>query len=59
MNAAGPLWGLRIGDRVEGPDGTKDLGEELRGIDLRARGAGVDEDDFARDRLEGGAEMPP
>src|ERR1700730_1250138 len=44
-------------DRVEGPDRAADPGEELGGVDLRAQGAGVDEDDSAGDRLEGGAEM--
>src|SRR5271163_587802 len=47
----------RIGYRVERPDGAADVGEEFGGVDLRAQAAGVDEDDFARDRLEGGAEM--
>src|ERR1700730_13889321 len=44
-------------DRVEGPDRAADPGEELGGVELRAQGAGVDEDDRAGDRLEGGAEM--
>jgi hypothetical protein len=30
---------------------------EFGGVDLRAQGAGVDEDDLSGDRLEGGAEM--
>jgi hypothetical protein len=33
------------------------FGEEFGSVDFRAHGAGVDEDDFAGDRFEGGAEM--
>jgi len=41
----------------EQPDRAAVSGEELRVADLRAERAGVDEDDFAIDRLERGAEM--
>src|SRR6266446_4318666 len=55
--ASAQLRGARIGHRVEGPDRAADPGEELGGVDVRAQGAGVDEDDLAGDRFEGGAEM--
>src|SRR5713101_3118575 len=44
-------------DRVEGPDRAADPGEELGRVDLRAQGAGVEKDDLASNRFEGGAEM--
>jgi len=40
-----------------GQTGRRTLVKELWGLDLRAQGAGVDEDDSAGDRVEGGAEM--
>src|SRR5438034_5265565 len=44
-------------DVVERPDRAAHLVKEFRRVDLGAQGAGIDEDDLARDRLEGGAEM--
>src|SRR5205807_5407597 len=44
-------------DLVERPDRAAHLVKEFRRVDLGAQGAGIDEDDLARDRLEGGAEM--
>ena len=49
--------GVPVGDRVERPNRAADPREELWRLDLRAQGAGVDEDDSAGDRVEGGAEM--
>src|SRR5712671_4166310 len=58
MKASTPSYhGQVLLDRVEGPDGVADLRKELGGADFRAERAGVDEDDLAGDRLEGGAEM--
>jgi hypothetical protein len=42
------LRAAKIGDRVERPDRTADLGEQLGRIDLHAQGAGVDRHDPAR-----------
>src|SRR5204862_183912 len=39
-------------DLVERPDRAAHLVEEFRRVDLGAQGAGIDEDDLARDRLE-------
>jgi hypothetical protein len=58
MNLTGAIRGTRVGDRVEGPDWAADFGEELGGVDFRAQGAGIDEDDVAGNRFEGGTEMP-
>jgi len=42
--------------RAKGPDRAADLGEELRVVDLRTQGSGIDEDDLAGDRFESRAE---
>src|SRR4029453_13266893 len=44
-------------DRVERPDWAANLVEQFRRVVLRAQGTGIDQDDLARDRLEGGPEM--
>jgi hypothetical protein len=58
MNATAPSTrlGTRVRDRVERPYRAADFGEELRGYRSPRQGAGIAEDDFAGDRLEGGAE---
>src|SRR6266403_1475420 len=53
--AGTPVWVVPLADFVERPDRAADLVEQFGRVVLRAQGAGIDQDNLARDRLEGGA----
>src|SRR5258708_72016 len=55
--AGTPVWVVPLADFVERPDRAAHLVEQFGRVMLGAQRAGIDQDDFARDRLEGGAEM--